>query len=175
MDKSTDALILYSDCNEKIIARAIQQVFELVGIRSLLRSYDEIETPPRKVVRYKPAAGDEWLLKLKEAGQDGEEAICLFSFERYVFVMLNEQSAALALRILTLRGAIERLKNKHVIFVDTKKHLANTGHFDIACLFDDNNRLTDSIYSLANLLSFSKINNHFKAFMKDVSHENRRK
>lgn len=172
MDNSIDTLIICSDENEKIIADAIRQVFSLFEIGSELITYDGngIKNPPCEVKRYEPEPGREWLLHVNNKVKH------LFSYERYVFVILSEKSVAFALRVITLRGAMERLKDKYVVFIDTEKKLTDSGSVDIAEILNEKNRLKDSIYSLcvSNILSKEKIKKCFGAFMKEVSHENRR-
>lgn len=174
MDNSIDTLIIYSDENEKIIADAIKQVFSLFEIGSELINYDGIANPPSQVKRYNPEPGREWLLNINKADKEVKD---LFSYKRYAFVVLTEQSVAFALRVVTLRGAIKQLEDKQVVFVDPEKKLTHSGSADIAEILNEKNKLTDSIYSLCDskILSVEKIKKHFGAFMEEVSHENRRK
>lgn len=169
MDNSIDTLIIYSDENEKIIAGAIEQVFSLFKIGSELINYDVITNPPAEVKRYDPELGIEWWLK------DDKEVKHLFCYKRYVFIILSEQSVAFALWVLTLRGAMEKLKDKYVIFVDPDMKITDSGLVDIAEMINEENKLTNSIYSLRDnkILSKEKIKTHFKTFMGEASHENR--
>ena len=161
-------LILYFDENERIIASTIKQVIALFDSEPTTETYQNILNPPKEIKRYDYVRGSEWIL-----GENINDK--LFSYDRYIFIMLSAQSASLALWALTLRGSADKLKGKSIVFIDPEKHISDTGLFNISEIFDKENRITGEINNhIRDKLKADKLDSLFQSLMNEVSHDNRK-
>jgi len=121
-------------CNDKegigLVTRAWNLSLELLNIESSIVDYEDIKNPIPAVKRYPPKPGEEWEVELSQAQREK-----LSDYGGYILISFSQQSAALALWMLTLRGAQNIYGNKRVIIVDPLNNILKE-HDELSDLSD---------------------------------------
>lgn len=134
--ETSKKVLIITSKKDAPIALAFEKVLSLLGFSITCSTFDQIVTPPKDTIRYPSEAGGEWEVSSNQSGENPSRKP-LHNFGVYVIEAMSQDSTALPLWILTVRGAENIFRDKKVIVVGSgNRHLKDTGVLILADLFD---------------------------------------